>query len=191
MMAILASNTQQEMATSVAKGLMCVLGFAVVISTMISVSQNKLAFLRKQLENQDGYVSTVMDKTKQLDCLTRNIYWEAATEPFEGKAAVAQVTMNRLASGNFGKDLCGVIYQKNVIYEKAICQFSWVCEGNWKIKPIMPKHYAESEEVAKKVLFENFRLPSLTEALFYHADYVRPNWNKVKIAKIGQHIFYK
>jgi spore germination cell wall hydrolase CwlJ-like protein len=51
--------------------------------------------------------------------------------------------------------------------------------------------YAESQEVAKKVLFENFRLPGLKNALYYHATYVNPGWRKQKIAQIGQHIFYK
>jgi spore germination cell wall hydrolase CwlJ-like protein len=45
--------------------------------------------------------------------------------------------------------------------------------------------------VAKKVLLENFRLPGLTNAIYYHADYVNPGWKKEKIIKIGRHIFYK
>ena len=35
-----------------------------------------------------------------------------------------------------------------------------------------------------------FRLPSLKNALYYHADYVNPGWKKPKIEKIGHHIFY-
>jgi spore germination cell wall hydrolase CwlJ-like protein len=49
-----------------------------------------------------GYVSA-QEKIRQLDCLTRNIYWEAASEPFEGKVAVAQVTMNRVQDGRFAE----------------------------------------------------------------------------------------
>jgi len=122
--------------------------------------------------------------------LTRNIYWEAASEPFEGKVAVAQVTMNRVAHGKFGDGVCGVIYQKNVFYEKVICQFSWVCETTHKTRPVYPPLWAESELVAKKVLLENFRLPGLKNALFYHADYVSPGWKLPKLDKIGRHIFY-
>jgi hypothetical protein len=44
---------------------------------------------------------------------------------------------------------------------------------------------------AQKVLLEDYRLPSLQEALYYHADYINPNWGKQKVAKIGHHIFYK
>jgi spore germination cell wall hydrolase CwlJ-like protein len=50
--------------------------------------------------------------------------------------------------------------------------------------------WRESEEVAKKVLLEGFRLPSLHKALYYHADYVNPGWKHPKIEKIGRHIFY-
>jgi spore germination cell wall hydrolase CwlJ-like protein len=45
--------------------------------------------------------------------------------------------------------------------------------------------------VAKKVLLEGFRLPSLEDALFYHADYVNPRWKLDRITQIGTHIFYK
>jgi spore germination cell wall hydrolase CwlJ-like protein len=58
------------------------------------------------------------------------------------------------------------------------------------LKPIAQAHYKESEEVAKKVLLEGFRLPSMKDAMYYHADYVNPQWGKPKISKIGRHIFY-
>ena len=67
-------------------------------------------------------------RQKQLDCLARNIYYEAGYEPFEGKVAVAQVTINRAESGQFPSDICQVVYQKNIVYEKVLCQFSWYCE---------------------------------------------------------------
>jgi spore germination cell wall hydrolase CwlJ-like protein len=47
-------------------------------------------------------------------------------------------------------------------------------------------------EVAKKVLLEGFRLPSLKEALYFHADYVNPGWpNMQYVGKFGAHKFYK
>jgi spore germination cell wall hydrolase CwlJ-like protein len=83
-----------------------------------------------------------------------------------------------------------VVYAKNVVYEKVICQFSWTCNGGLSIKPIASAHWRESEEVAKKVLLEGFRLPSMKDAMYYHADYVNPRWGKPQITKIGRHIFY-
>jgi spore germination cell wall hydrolase CwlJ-like protein len=134
---------------------------------------------------------TLKERERQLQCLTQNIYWEAASEPFEGKVAVAQVTLNRANHDQFPKDICQVVYQKNIFYNKIICQFSWYCENNHKIKPVYKPLYEESEAVAKKVLLEGFRLDGLKDAIYYHADYVNPKWRKEKIAVIGRHIFYK
>jgi len=165
-------------------------GLWIVALAVVAVCNNKLSELRSGIESMPAGYVTAQEKIRQLDCLTRNIYWEAASEPFEGKVAVAQVTMNRLESGRFGDSVCGVIYQKNVIYEKVICQFSWVCETTHKVRPVYQPLWQESELVAKKVLLENFRLPSLKGAIYYHADYVSPGWKKPKIDKIGRHIFY-
>jgi spore germination cell wall hydrolase CwlJ-like protein len=164
--------------------------FAIVVSAVTTVTTNKLDTLKATNEvARQGFISAA-DRARQLDCLTRNIYWESATEPFEGKVAVAQVTLNRVESGKFASDICGVVYQKNVIYDKVICQFSWFCDGSSKVRPIYPAHWKESEEVAKKVLLEGFRLPSLKNALYFHADYVKPQWGKPQVAKVGRHIFY-
>jgi N-acetylmuramoyl-L-alanine amidase len=133
---------------------------------------------------------TAKVRERQLSCLARNIYYEAGNEPFEGKVAVAQVTLNRVNSGLFPNDVCQVIYQKNVFYEKIVCQFSWYCDREAMVRPIHKGNYDESMEAAKKVLLEGFRLPSIKTALYYHADYVNPGWRKERVAKIGRHIFY-
>jgi len=143
----------------------------------------------KQAREQASPITAQM-RQAQLDCLARNIYHEAGSEPFEGKVAVAQVTINRTESGQFPSDICKVVYQKNVVYEKVMCQFSWYCEGPSALKPMNGPMYTESMEVAKKVLLEGFRLPDLKNALYFHGDYVQPGWNKKPIAKIGHHVFY-
>lgn len=144
------------------------------------------------VENITSNDITAELRERQLGCLAKNIYHEAGSEPFEGKVAVAQVTINRANSdGKFPGDICKVIYQKNLIYDKVLCQFSWVCDRSINFKPKHPEIYAESMEVAKKVLLEGFRLPSLTQALYFHADYINPGWKREKVAKIGRHIFYK
>ena len=168
-----------------------ILGFALVMFGLIQVTHDKFAQLKNDIQNEHTTALTADQQMKELACLTKNIYWEAASEPFEGKVAVAQVTLNRVASGKFANSVCGVVYQKNVFYEKVICQFSWACETVHKTRPVYPKLWNESEEVAKRVLFEKFRLPGLTEAMYYHADYVSPGWKLSKIDQIGRHIFYK
>lgn len=170
--------------------LLKVFGLWLVLAAVFVTSTAKLDYLRQANSNlPDNYVSAAQ-RTKELECLTRNIYWEAANEPFEGKVGVAQVTLNRMESGKFPDSVCGVVYQKNVFYEKVVCQFSWYCEGNHTTRAIHKPLWNESEVVAKKVLLEGFRLPGLTDALYYHADYVSPGWKLPKIEKIGRHIFY-
>ena len=134
---------------------------------------------------------TLAMRERQLDCLSRNIYYEAGGEPFEGKVAVAQVTINRTESGLYPNDICKTIYQKNIVYEKVLCQFSWVCDRTVATRAVNKVSFKESEEVAKKVLLEGFRLPSLKEAMYFHGDYINPGWKRERITKIGNHIFYK
>jgi len=134
---------------------------------------------------------TAKVRERQLACLAKNIYYEAGNQPFEGKVAVAQVTLNRTESGQYPEDICQTIYQKNIVYEKVLCQFSWVCDRALLTRPMHNANYNESMEVAKKVLLEGFRLPSLKEAMYFHGDYINPGWKRERIAKIGNHIFYK
>ena len=164
-----------------------------IIALTLSVSLLKWAVSDKlaRVEISEGSQITVAVRERQLGCLAKNIYYEAGYEPFEGKVAVAQVTLNRTESGQFPSDICQVVYQKNVVYEKVLCQFSWYCDQASFKKPMNGPVYYESMEVAKTVLLEGFRLQSIKHALYYHADYVNPKWGKQKIAVIGRHIFYK
>ena len=168
-----------------------VLNFLVVIAVAVA-AQQAIYFKFDKLKEARETASpiTAQMRQTQLDCLARNIYHEAGSEPFEGKVAVAQVTINRTESGSFPSDICKVVYQKNVVYEKVLCQFSWYCQSPAAMKPMNGPIYTESMEVAKKVLLEGFRLPDLKNALYFHGDYVQPGWNKKPVAKIGRHVFY-
>lgn len=164
----------------------------VLISLLVQqVTTKKFNTLKEQTVAQSADVVTIKTREKQLDCLAINIYREAGAESFEGKVAVAQVTMNRVANPAFPKDVCGVVYQKNTVMEKVVCQFSWHCDSAQYNRPINKAMYNESMEVAKKVLLEGFKLDVLKDALYYHATYVSPNWKLEKIGKIGQHVFYR
>jgi len=164
-----------------------------VLIAVLTVAQQAVSRKFENLKQARETASpiTAQMRQTQLDCLARNIYYEAGSEPFEGKVAVAHVTINRTESGAFPSDICKVVYQKNVVYEKVFCQFSWYCENpNGALKPMNGPIYTESMEVAKKVLLEGFRLPNLKNALYFHGDYIRPGWNKQPVAKIGRHVFY-
>ena len=130
---------------------------------------------------------------KQVDCLAKNIYYESGNEKYEGKLAVAQVTMNRVNSGKFPSDICSVVYQKTTDQQlKTVCQFSWTC----MVKEMVIKDkymWEESVNIAKRALTEPYvhDIIAQSNALFFHAVYVKPNWSNTKVIKqIGNHIFY-
>jgi spore germination cell wall hydrolase CwlJ-like protein len=165
------------------------LAMLMVITAVYKATIYKLDNL-KQVRLDVSPITAQMRQT-QLDCLARNIYHEAGGEPFEGKVAVAQVTINRAESGQFPGDICRVVYQKNIVYERVLCQFSWYCEQATVRRPLNGPVYTESMEVAKKVLLEGFRLPSIKDALYFHGDYINPGWKRERVAHVGRHIFYK
>lgn len=162
-------------------------GLLMSVSLLKWAVNNKLA----NIEAVTGSSVTAEVRERQLGCLAKNIYNEAGNEPFEGRVGVAQVTMNRAESGKFPSDICGVVYQKNIVYEKVICQFSWFCDRAIMVRPVNKASYDESMEVAKKVLLEGYRLPGLKDAIYYHSDYINPKWPYTRITQIGHHIFYK
>jgi N-acetylmuramoyl-L-alanine amidase len=163
------------------------------ISLIGLIAYEGINYKLAQLKAADAGISPVTAemRDKQLDCLAKNIYHEAKGEPFEGKVAVAQVTINRAASGQFPSDICKVVYQKNVVYDKVLCQFSWYCEQATAAKPKNTAAYKECQIVARQVLLEEFRLPSLKQALYFHGSHINPGWKREKVATIGNHVFYK
>lgn len=170
-----------------------VFGLALIVCTtaIVTVTRAKLQDLAIEKQNVKTEMVTLRERERHLKCMADNIYYEAAMEPAEGKLAVGIVVMNRVAHPKFPKDPCQVIYQRNVFYSNTVCQFTWLCDGSVGRRPIQPRLYEESVQAAKMVLLEGFRLPSLEHAIFYHADYVNPRWNKTQVAKIGRHIFYR
>ncbi len=167
------------------------IGMLVVALLVQTITATKFQVLKERSGYTSADVVSIKTREKQLDCMAMNIYREAGHEPFEGKVAVAQVVMNRVNSGKFAPDVCGVIYQKSVIMERVVCQFSWFCDSATKSRPVNQSAYNESYEVAKKVILEGFKLDVLKDALYYHADYVNPRWGFEKIGKIGNHVFYR
>ena len=173
------------------KTISSLLGLALIALLVNAITNFKFGSLRElAFDKPKSYVS-IENVDRTLDCLAMNIYKEAGHESFEGKVAIAQVTLNRVDNPKFPNDVCMVVHQKNVVMEKVVCQFSWYCENGGRPKIKHPELYKESYEVAKKVLLENFRLSSMKDALYFHAVYVSPNWGKERIGVIGNHIFYR
>jgi spore germination cell wall hydrolase CwlJ-like protein len=117
----------------------------------------------------------------EINCLAKNIYHEARGESLQGQIAVAQVTVNRVASGQFQNNICNVVYADR--------QFSWTIGHSKKIKDT--KAWEASVAVATAVLTKSVPLPDF-KALYFHTKQVRPSWKYGKrvVAVIGNHIFY-
>ena len=171
------------------RGINLLIGLVIVVLLTNFVILKKVDDLQKREIDPDYMTATEVEKS--LDCLAMNVYREAGHEPFEGKVAVAQVTLNRVNSNKFPRDVCAVVYQKTRFTERVICQFSWYCDSKHRNRPVNDEAYEESYRVAKMVFLEDFRLESIRNALYYHADYVDPNWKLKRITKIGTHIFYE
>src|SRR5215216_67634 len=92
-------------------------GLAVAIYFVVVVGG--LAFgLQAVYDYRDAEATRVREfHARSLECLARNVYYEARGESLAGQYAVAEVTMNRQASFGYPKTVCEVVYQKDA--------FSW------------------------------------------------------------------
>lgn len=131
---------------------------------------------------------SAMQSTNAERCLTQAIYYEAATEPDSGKAAVAQVILNRMRHPAYPNTVCGVVYQGS---SRPGCQFSFACDGSMR-RPPVPTLWRRAAEIARAALAGHVET-SVGMATHYHANYVLPRWapKLTKIEQIGAHIFYR
>jgi len=120
----------------------------------------------------------------EIECLAKNVYFEARNQSTFGQLAVAMVTMNRVEDKRFPNSVCEVVYQNR--------QFSWTHLVN-DHTPKERQSYKEIYRLAQVVY--NGEIEDITSgSAFYHATYIKqPRWAKrmKKIGIIDQHIFYK
>lgn len=171
------------------------ISITLIIATLIVAIGYTATPDRFKLPLKAQYSHLSKDAKKQVECLADNIYFESAHEPTEGKIAVAFVTLNRMNSGHFPGTICDVVKQKT----QTVCQFSWYCQEKEhrlsytkNLTGIHERLYNEIVEIAVYVYLNYDKMKDPTKgALFYHADYVNPQWkNMIKTAVIGRHIFY-
>ena len=121
---------------------------------------------------------------EQQDCLASAVYFEARGEPIEGQLAVAEVVMNRAASGRYPSSICGVVVQP--------MQFSFVnATGTIPAADRDSASWRRAVAIARIAQADAARETS-RDVLWYHADYVAPSWGRrlARQEKIGLHIFY-
>jgi N-acetylmuramoyl-L-alanine amidase len=145
-------------------------------------------------------VALVLDATQELRterheilCLAKNIYYEARGEPATGQVAVAEVTMNRLASGRYADTVCGVVYQQNwdTIRKRYVGAFSWTELD--ELPALTGEEWLRALSIADAV-YSGRESPVLDDrVMFYHATYIKPDWahTKRQMARIGGHVFYR
>lgn len=159
----------------------------------------------------DADIPKIIDENKQpeLYCMAQNIFFEAGTESYMGKVAVALVTMNRVKDSRYPNTICEVVKQGPTreswktrqtpdpndaeFYPiKNMCQFSWYCDGKDDI-PGNGVGWRTSQEIAFLVVQLGQWRGLMEGATHYHATYVDPAWNKTKtlVGQVDRHIFYR
>jgi len=150
---------------------------------LVALADASLPRPRTLPELVDAYAGAATDDREQ-DCLAAAVYFEARGEPIEGQLAVAEVVLNRVASGRYPATVCAVVTQP--------WQFSFVNRTR-SIPPANRASQSWRRAVAVARIAEagaSRLLPR--DVLWYHADYVAPGWGRrlARNAKIGLHIFY-
>ena len=207
--------------------LLLAVGSTAVVAQEVQVAETTF---KNQMYNQ---ASTFVERTvniiatpflsdRDVDCLARNIFYEAGSEPLEGKVAVGMVTINRTQDERYPQSICGVVKQRTVLsipkrtneiktvktgwldqpkqvvevkttwIQKAVYQFSWVGQHNIKIRDDDPR-WIESKQGAEGLVrgeYEDWQ-EKYSEAMNFHAVYVKPGWKLKRIGRVGNHIFYK
>jgi spore germination cell wall hydrolase CwlJ-like protein len=142
----------------------------------------------------------------EVECMQKNIYFEARNQGVEGQLATAWVTINRVNSIHYPSTVCDVVYQgvhdRNGNPVRNQCKFSWYCDGKsdkphsnaverraWKIAGEIAQHMIENclEQNTKECPAD-----PTGGAMYYHTKEVAPNWSRVYTvsANIGSHIYY-
>jgi spore germination cell wall hydrolase CwlJ-like protein len=119
---------------------------------------------------------------REMECLAGAIYFESKGEPLAGQLAVAEVIINRSQSGRYPRTLCGVVKQPS--------QFSFVRGGRIPAVPKDSAHWRKAVAIAHIAMKDLADSPAV-KALSFHATHVSPNWNMKRVARVGNHVFYR
>ena len=127
----------------------------------------------------------------EVECLAKNIYYEARDQNITGMYAVAGVTLNRVKDRRWPNDVCAVVKQRTVVQNQWICQFSWFCDG----KSDNPKdlyNWNVCYTIAYIAINDNALGFIPPNTYWYHNNAVKPYWASAyhRTAVIGDHTFY-
>lgn len=114
----------------------------------------------------------------ELDCLATAVWFESRGETLEGQLAVAQAVVNRAKSARWGKGVCGVI--------KAPRQFNFNAARVQRSTATFTTALAVAR-IAASGLWHDIA----EGAHSFHSARLNPGWRLARVAKIGNHIFYR
>lgn len=122
--------------------------------------------------------------TEEMRCLAGAVYFESRGEPLYGQLAVAEVVINRAEDRRWPASYCGVVYQR--------AQFSFVRGGRMPAIRTSSTAWQRAKAVAK-IAHEGLWKSEANDAVYFHANYVRPKWShrKTRLAQIDTHVFYR
>lgn len=128
-----------------------------------------------------------LDASRDLQCLTEAVYFEARGEGATGMAAVAQVVLNRVRHPAFPKTVCGVVYQGA---GDGDCQFSFACQSH--AGPQEDLAWSRARNVASRALSGHV-MTEVGQSTNFHAVSVSPDWMNTlqRVAQVGGHVFYR
>lgn len=130
-----------------------------------------------------------LDDSRDLECLTQAVYYEARGETPAGQAAVAQVVLNRARHPAFPKSVCGVVFQG--ASRGGVCQFSFACDGSMR-RGRERGAWSRAQRVAARALSGTV-MTVVGNATHFHTINVSPGWGPrlIRVGQVGLHVFYR
>lgn len=130
-----------------------------------------------------------LDASRDLDCLTQAVYYEARGEGRDGMKAVAQVVLNRVRHPAFPKTICGVVFQGAA--RGSGCQFSFTCSGVMR-GGVNRAAWDRARAVASGAMSGSV-FAGVGNATQFHTTGVAPTWRSslIQVSQVGSHLFYR
>jgi spore germination cell wall hydrolase CwlJ-like protein len=134
-------------------------------------------------------LTNALESSRELECLSEAVYYEARGETPSGQAAVAQVVLNRVRHPSFPKSICGVVFQG--AYHRVGCQFSFACDGSMR-RTRETGAWNRAQKVAARALSGSV-MTEVGAATHFHTTGVAPGWGPrlMRVAQVGMHVFYR
>lgn len=151
------------------------------VKAEVTFRETVIAQTSQFVERTVNMIATPFLSDRDVECMARNIFYEAQGESTEGKIAVGMVTLNRAQDGRFGRTVCDVVKSRTVVVKHRevkrteivqagyfgrpemierrevvvqqvpVCQFSWVCAGYIRKPTADNEQWQESQRIAQEL----------------------------------------